>query len=328
LSDQSRRDARFFAAIERQALKTALEPTVVQLLDIRPSAALPLWRLRQKGIRSIFTHTLLGDLSSSFWRRQLQKAARRLPLELVDCLVVSSGVMKERIRELGVKTPVEVIPNGVDLQRFHPAKDQTELDALKKKLGLGLDWTTVLAVGPVIPRKGADVLIDAFTAMAHRHPGARLVMVGPRHDLAREELQDFRTRIEGMLRERSAIDKVVFTGPVANVEEYVRCSDILVFPSLREGMPNVPLEAMASGVPVIMTPFIGMPSEFGTPGRHFILSDYQSSALSNDIESVLQSPQRRQELGERGRRHVQDTLALEHSLGAYASLYRALCSRR
>jgi glycosyltransferase involved in cell wall biosynthesis len=279
------------------------------------------------GIATVFTHTLLGDLSPRPWKRALQRLHRRLPLTLVDEVVVSSRSMQAQMEALGLSTPVSIIPNGVDLKRFQPVKDQAEKQRLRRGLGLEPDWDVILAIGPIIPRKGTDALVEAFALLCHAHPRARLVLVGPRHDLARENLQEFQGQLQAVLAGAGAQDRVIFTGPVENVQAYLQAADLLVFPSRREGMPNVVPEAMASGLPVILTPFIGLPAEFGAPGTHYLLSDWEPARLAQDIQRLLTGAALRHGLGQAARGWIERGLSLEKSLDAYAELYHRLARR-
>ena len=315
---------RFYRAVAEEALDGSPRAQVVQLLNLNLSAAPAIRRLRRGGVPTVFSATLLGALSDFPAKRMLQRIHRRLPLGLVDVLVVSSRAMKRRFEELGGHSRIEIIPNGVDTERFRPPRDLDEKAALRRKLGLDPGWTVLISVGPVIPRKGADAVIEAFVSIAKEHPQARLIMAGPRYDQARPELKTFGDRLQRALAQLPHPDQVLFTGAIKNVDEYLRCADGLIFPSRREGMPNVPPEAMATGLPAILTPFEGLPEEFGLAGREYILSSWERRRLATDISSLLSSPELRRILGEAGRRHATKALALDRSLDSYAALYRSL----
>jgi glycosyltransferase involved in cell wall biosynthesis len=134
----------------------------------------------------------------------------------------------------------------------------------------------------------------------------------------------FVREVKRMITESGAEDRVVLTGEVNNVEEYLQVADVFVFPSRREGMPNVVAEAYASGLPTIMTPFVGLPAEFGQPGRHYVLVDRTASALSDAVTELLDDPTRRGHLAREARHWVEEKLDLERSLRLYASLYHEL----
>ena len=93
-------------------------------------------------------------------------------------------------------------------------------------------------------------------------------------------------------------------------------------------MPNVVPEAMACGIPVVMTPFIGLPDEFGTPGQHYVLTSWDTTRLSVDIQGLLGDRNRRRLLSEEARKWVELNFDVNHSLDKYASLYHELALKK
>ena len=284
-------------------------------------------RIRRLGIPTICVSTLLGEFSSNLLKRTWQRIDRRIGMNLVDRVVVSSSVMARHLTRMGVSTQIEIIPNGVDLHRFRPIEDETDRVRLRQKLGLKADWQVVLAVGPIVPRKGVDALVDAFARICRKSPEAHLVLVGPRQDLSGLAPPGFHQKLQQLVSDANAQGRVHFTGPVSDVEDYLRAADLFVFPSHREGMPNVVPEAMACGIPIIMTPFLGLPEEFGTPGKQYVLSNWEPEALAADIRNLLARAEYRRNLGYMGRQWVEQKLDVDHSLDRYASLYSELAGR-
>lgn len=155
---------------------------------------------------------------------------------------VAGGIPAARIVE---------IPNGVDLSRFAPADAATQ-QQLRRTLGLPVDRPVVLFVGVMAPDKQPDVLFEAWTRL-RTAPATQsaLVFVGATDpslfELEGQLAEQTRARAEQMgLR-----DRVYFVAPTRQIEQYYRAADLLVMPSLREGLPNVLLEAMACALPVV-----------------------------------------------------------------------------
>jgi len=151
-----------------------------------------------------------------------------------------------------------------------------------------------------------------------------LFMVGLRKDIQYPKLGDFKSRLDDLLAASGAADRVHFTGVVRNIEAYLRASDVFVFPSTREGMPNAVLEAMATGIPVILTPFVGLSKDLGEPDHEFLLVERDPEALASAIAEVLNGSGLGCRLGEKARRWTEETMDLEKSLDRYAALYREL----
>ena len=156
----------YFSRLARYCEERRDEIEVVQFLNLHKWAIPWIYRLRQLGVRTVFTHTMLGEFSSSSWKRTLQRLDRRLLLNLVDRVVVSSSVMAEQLACMGVTSQIEIISNGVDLQRFRPVESHAERLQLRRRLGLDPSWDIILAIGAIHPRKGIDVLIEAFVRLS------------------------------------------------------------------------------------------------------------------------------------------------------------------
>ena len=186
----------------------------------------------------------------------------------------------------------------------------------------------LLFVGSVIPRKGVDLLLDAWARRAGSWPRTHLVIAGPREDRDRPDLEFFGQRLQTLRAASGAPDRVHFVGLVDQIQDYMRAADVFIFPSRREGMGNVVLEAMASALPVVLTPFVGFPTELGRPDKHFILADRNPASLGAVVDRLLENAELRQLLGRQAREWVQDRLDMEDSLDRYASLYRELADQR
>jgi glycosyltransferase involved in cell wall biosynthesis len=144
--------------------------------------------------------------------------------------------VSEPLRELALQTrpdlSIDVIPNGVDLKRFAPSPER--------------DPFSVLFVGRLIERKGAEDLVRAFGEIAAAHPAARLVIAGSGPE---------RRALEELAGASVGADRIRFIGQVDRevLPDVYREAGVFVIPSSTEGMPNVMLEAMASGLPIVCT---------------------------------------------------------------------------
>ena len=323
---------RMYLTYERALARYCLDtrPDVIQLLSPTTTLIPRLARFRAAGIPLVYTHTMLDEADGSL-RGRLRALHRTLPFRFMDCIVVSSGVMRDALRQDGVRGRIEVIPNGLDLKRFRPADSAAARAALRVRLGLPAEGELIVFVGGFLQhRKGIDVLADAWKLMARTRPGARLVLVGPtRNDLRPSDTQsEFLAGVMASLEASGALERVIFTGAVEEVEAYLQAADLFVFPSRKEGMPNVVAEAFGCGAAAILAPFLGLPAEFGRPDHEFLLTAREPGALAEAMTHLLDRPAERERLAKSALAWARNHLDLERSLDRYAELYRELAARR
>ena len=131
-------------------------------------------------------------------------------------------------------------------------------------------------------------------------------------------------RIESLVKASGASDHIHFVGMAQDVEEYLRLADIFVLASKREGFPNSVLEAMATGLPVVVTPFLGRSPRMGRPDEHYLLAEPGPEGLAAPIARLLDGSELRKRLGESGLKLVRETFDLDQTLDRYVALYREL----
>lgn len=228
---------------------------------------------------------------------------------------------------------VEIIPNGVDLERFQPAVDEIERHNLRAKHGLGDAAKVVLFVGGVMERKGVDILLEAWNTVTSHHPRAVLVVVGS--DASRvshqrpgyqEKLVTYLEQLNGLRSRLEKPESVRFVGERDDPAPFYRLADLFAFPSRREGLPNAVLEAMASGLPCLVARFDGMPhdgEELGYEGRHHLSLSHKPSEWAEALCNWLDPRQleARQSLAHEARLWIKTIHPLPRILDTWAHLY-------
>lgn len=318
-----RRTATYFRALIALCEDPATRPDVIQLHSFERLESL-YWipRLRRLGIPIVYAIQISSPLHH---RSRLVEALHPKMLRrfygLFDGIVTSSEQIAGRLRRLGVATPIAVIPNGVDLTRYRPG-DASTRRAARERIGIRGDGPVLLSVGAVSPRKGSDLLLEAWTRLLSRHPDLELVLVGPRHDLSAKKLGPFEARVDGWIAQSMRPEQVHLLGVRDDVAELYAAADLVVLPTSREGgTPNVVLEAMACGIPVVLTPFDGQSAAIGRPGLEFAQSARTVDSLTRTLGELLTNAPRRSELARHGQRWVREYLALDRTLDRFADYY-------
>jgi glycosyltransferase involved in cell wall biosynthesis len=189
-------------------------------------------------------------------------------------LVAVSRGLKQRLVDLGIGPGrVRVLRNGVDLALFRPH------DREAARGTLGLTRPSLLAVGNLVALKRHWLMVEALTQL----PEVGLVIVG-------EGLE--RARIEKLARDRGVADRVRLLGrvPQDRLAKIYSASDLLLLVSTHEGWPNVLLESMACGTPVVVSSMDGIADIVGTADAGRILADVTPSGLAAAIRELLAAP--------------------------------------
>ena len=193
-------------------------------------------------------------------------------------VIAVSAALRDRVLDLGVPASrVTVQYNGVDGRQF-TLRDKW---AAQNRLGLPINGYRVSYIGRLSPEKGPDVLIDAMNQLLRSdpHSSIQLSFVG-----AGPMLRHLRRRVRGFSLERI----VTFHGEQdhRDIPDWISASDVICVPSLREGCPNVILEALASGRPVVASNVGGVPELLD--GRNGILvPPGDPDSLAHAIRRVL-----------------------------------------
>jgi glycosyltransferase involved in cell wall biosynthesis len=143
--------------------------------------------------------------------------------------------------------------NGIDLSKFQKNKLDPEILAeIKNKIGFKSDTTYFLAVGRIVRDKGIPELIEAFCELKLKFSNIRLILVGSYENIRSEEILP-----ENILKKIDDEPDIIPVGWSDKVEYYMALCNFLVFPSHREGFPNVLLQAGAMKLPVICSQING-----------------------------------------------------------------------
>lgn len=171
--------------------------------------------------------------------------------------------------------------NGIDLQYFHPqAVSSDTRDMLRRDLNINEDDFVLSFVGRIVKDKGMNELIEVFDSLSKSNPKLKLILVGP----FEERLDPVSKESLKILREN---ENIIMVGLQQDVRPYISISNVFVFPSYREGFPNVVMQAGALGVPCIVTDINGC-NEIIVDGENgIIIPSKDKSSLEKAILTMM-----------------------------------------
>jgi glycosyltransferase involved in cell wall biosynthesis len=320
----------YYDALLEVCQRPAEGPVVAQLLtNMRPQALPWLRRLKNSGVATVYSVSQFPTWQQKPFKRIFRRHGYRRVYNAFDALVTNSEAIEQFLRDIGVTTRIEYIPNGVNLQRFHPIRSEQEQQArqaLRDQFGIPINHKVIAVVGAIMPRKGPDIVLQAWRSILPQFPDTHVLFVGPRADTHDPKLKKFGDEIADLVATSGAAHQVHFAGIVDDVENYLRAADIFILASNREGTPNSVLEAMATGLPCLVTPYLGISAGIGQPGEHYQLVDRNHEAIAAALTGLLQSGDLREAFSRKGERYVVDNVDQQHSLDHYAALYEELAA--
>lgn len=193
-----------------------------------------------------------------------------------NIVIALSEDMKRQIKE---KYPREiiVIPNGLNFNEF---SNSNKID-FKKEFNIKNDKKIIIYVGRLHPVKGLEYLIEAMKLIQETYPNSVLLLVGSDHGNKKN--------LEALIQKNNLKEKIFFTGivPHEKIPAYLNNSHIFVLPSLSEGFPNVILEAMASGLPIVATRVGGIPEIIENEVNGFLVKPKDAKEIADKISLLL-----------------------------------------
>lgn len=213
---------------------------------------------KKRNIPTIYESVLLGaDTPGDIKHQQIGNIKVNLLKDFSRILAISDFLAQDYLENGFSQGQVATLMNSVDTTLFHPVSGNEERNALRKQHGLPMNSTILIFVGSIIHRKGVDILIEAFKQMSLSNPDLYLLLVGPNNKQENPSLDENWIRsLQENLKAANLTSKVNFLGLVSDrkpLAELYMASDVFIFPSRKEGLGNVILEAMASGLPVIVS---------------------------------------------------------------------------
>jgi glycosyltransferase involved in cell wall biosynthesis len=242
----------------------------------------------------------------------------RLTDSLCDLTTQVSQAGLERYVRMGAvpRHKIRYIPNGVDTERFKPNLE----DRLKFRKELGVDGFVWLAVGRFDPPKDYPTMLQAFARVVHKHSNTILLIAGD---------GPLRKNMENLARELGIEKRTKFLGIRRDIPQLMNAADAYVMSSSWEGMPNVLLEASATGLPIVATD-VGGNREIVLDGvTGFLVPPRNPEALARTMLRIMDlSDEERKEMGKRARKHIEVKFNLDRVVDLWEILYYELLEKK
>ena len=248
----------------------------------------------------------------------------RLQMMPADLVLSQNREDIETCRALRLCRPAKVsyLGNGIDLDRFHPRNREPGTAAtLRGELKIPEGAPVVGMVGRLVREKGYLELFEAARDIKARWPDAVFLAIGPREPIKADGVTDadvVAAGLGGSLR---------LLGNREDVASLYGVMDVLAHPSHREGFPRAPMEASATGVPVVATDIRGN-REAVFPEENGVLVRRGAPALAAGIIRLLSEPEVRQRMAVRARQIAEERFDQQDVFERVARVYDALLSSR
>jgi glycosyltransferase involved in cell wall biosynthesis len=235
-----------------------------------------------------------------------------------DALIAVSKYTVNELTDLyGISTDkIHVIYNGVDIQKFKPRQNKTEL---REQFGLEPNKKIVLFVGRLYHRKGLELLLRSIPPVLEQFSNVTFVISGTGFKEKEESLKN-------IAKELNIENDVKFLGYVADekLPELYSTADIFVLPAIYENFPFAILEAQSTALPVISTNVGGIPEFLENEKNGFLIEPGDEPMLTQKLLALLQNPDLVKKMGDLGRKMIEEQLSWDIITNQVIDLYHKL----
>lgn len=265
---------------------------------ITPHGALDPWCLKWKHLKKKFF--------AVFIQKRILKEA--------NVLHALTQKEAEDIKNFAGDNKITVIPNGINQKEFQGLPLPSEIE---KKYPELINKKVILFLGRIHPQKGLDILAEAFARITKNRKGICLFVVGP-------DDNGYQDEIKSILAKNNVLNKTVFSGALTGKDRLAALSraDIFVLSSYSEGFSITILEAMACGLPVVITNQCNFPEVERAKAGKIIEPD--TNQLVQALFELLENPKLCQEMGRNGKKLVTEKYAWDKIADEMIDLYRGV----
>ncbi len=272
----------------------------------------------QRKIPTIYESVLLdSDTPGAIGNERLGRLKLNYLQKFTGILAISEGIAEDYLNHGFSTTQVHMQMNAIDTDLFKPLRDPKAREKLRRDFNLPLDASVLLFTGSLIHRKGVDLLIDAFIEVSQQDTNLFLWLVGPKDRSENPSMdEDFVSSLKQKVMNAGLSGRVNFHGMIADRTRLVQAyqaADVFVFPSRNEGLPNVVLEAMASGLPLIVSDLPGLKTVIKPNDNGVVVPIGNAQALAQQVKLITENRGHGHIIGENASSYIQS----KHSLAVW-----------
>lgn len=257
-------------------------------------------------------------------KRKLLNMVEKFTYGCSTLILPNSFGMKQIILDEGFckETKLKVLgngsSNGIDTEQFCPTTiDKNDVVQLRKKLNIKMKDVVFLFVGRIVKDKGIKELVEAFNNLTKRFYNVSLILVGPKED----HLDPLDQQTETIIK---ANTKIYSIGQTNIVKPFYSIADIFVFPSYREGFPNVVLEAGSMGKPSIVSDINGSNEIIIDNYNGLIVPKKSTDKLYEAMLELIQNKDRLPAISENARKNIVEKYQRQNIWDEMLNLYQSL----
>lgn len=294
-------------------LRKILEHRQIDVLHLHMLQATIVGGLAQTGTRTstvVTKHYTDGLSRHAAWIKKLDHWSTKR----AKCIVAISDYVRQDLIRIGFEpNKIKIVHNGTDVAEFD-RRASTE----KRKNSAPLGGKFVIgSVGSLTERKGHSFLIDAMPRILERIPNAHLMIVGE---------GPVKSELVRMVERLDLVDQVTLAGFRENVALFLSEIDLYVHPSIHEPFGISILEAMTARKCVVASNVEGVPEIVLDGLTGVLVPPGDSDVLAETIVSLFQQNDQRLEMGEAGRRRVEEHFTIDRVVDEYQAVYRSLAN--
>lgn len=227
-------------------------------------------------------------------------------------IAISDAVRDHLIKDFNVPAErIELVYNGVELERFRKHFTDQEKDALRNNLGLK-PGPVIGAIGRLSPVKGYQYLVEAFSMLCNEYKDLNLLMVGDGPE---------KENLKSLCRELKIAESVTFIPPIPDTPKTLSIMDLFVSSSVQEGLGLSIVESLAAGRPVVASDVGGVSSIVKNDKTGMLVKPEDSQALASGISVILKDPGLRERLQKDGRRLVEENFTIKKMVDKIEGVY-------